>query len=171
MSKGGFLLKKELRQLQTRFLLKGEIMSFKKELMVLKKVQEDLSTLDTVAKEESKGLEKQLGKYSKPVWRELEIIMEREFNIKQPNYYDGDICGNEARRLMTTAKKVMCQFNQYLQVELVENGGSTDRAWREMNKQCKVVGNALLNFDGFLSILRTPPKDLMPTVFAQAQQY
>jgi hypothetical protein len=96
MSKGGFLLKKELRQLQTRFLLKGEIMSFKKELMVLKKVQEDLSTLDTVAKEESKGLEKQLGKYSKPVWRELEIIMEREFNIKQPNYYDGDICGNEA---------------------------------------------------------------------------
>ena len=73
-------------------------MSFKKELTVLKKAQEDLSALNTVAKEELKGLEKELGKYSKPVWRELERILEREFDIKRPNYHGGDICGNEARR-------------------------------------------------------------------------
>jgi hypothetical protein len=73
----------------------------------------------------NKGLEKQLGKYSKYVWRELEIILERGFNIKWPNYYhSGDICGNEDQRLMTTAMQVMRRFNQYLQVELVENGGT-----------------------------------------------
>ena len=93
-------------------------MSFKKELTELKKAQEDLSALNTVAKE------KELGKYSKPVRRELERILEREFDIKRPNYHGGDICGNETRRLMTTAMKVMLRFNQYLQVELVEDGGT-----------------------------------------------
>jgi hypothetical protein len=152
-------------------LRKSEIMSFKKELTVLKKAQEDLSALNTVAKEELKELEKQLGKYSKPVWRELERIPEREFNIKRPNYQGGDICGNQARMLMTTAMQVMHGFNQYLQVELVENGG-TDGARRETKKQCKVIGPALLNFDGFLSLLCTPHKDLTPAIFAhQAQQY
>jgi hypothetical protein len=71
---------------------------------------------------------------------------------------------------MTTAMQVMRQFNQYLQVELAENG-DTDRAKRETKKQCKVVGNALLNFDGFLSLLRTSHKDLTPAIFAQARQY
>jgi hypothetical protein len=119
----------------------------------------------------NKGLEKQLGKYSKYVWRELEIILERGFNIKWPNYYhSGDICGNEAQRLMTTAMQVMRRFNQYLQVELVENGG-TNWARRETKKQCKAVGNTLLNFDGFLSLLLTPHKDLTPAIFAQGQQY
>jgi hypothetical protein len=69
-----------------------------------------------------------------------------------------------------TAMQVMLQFNQYLQVRLVENGG-TDRARRETKKQCEVIGNALLNFDEFLSLLRTPHKDLMPAIFTQAQQY
>jgi hypothetical protein len=87
--------------------LKQEIMPFKKELTVLKKAQEDLSALNTVAKEELKQLENQIGKYSKPVWRELERILEREFDIKPPSYHGGDICGNEAQRLMTTAMKVM----------------------------------------------------------------
>jgi hypothetical protein len=48
----------------------------------------------------------------------------------------------------------MLRFNQYLQVELVENGG-THQARRESKKQCEVVGNASLNFDRFLSLLRT----------------
>jgi hypothetical protein len=102
-------------------------------LTVLKKAQEDLSALNTVAKEELKGLEKELGKYSMCVRREQEIFLEREFDISRPNYHGGDICGNEARRLMTTAMEVMLRFNQYLQVELVENGG-THRARRETKK-------------------------------------
>ncbi len=167
---GEILLEDRTEAIANEISLKKEIMSFKKELTVLKKAQEDLSALNTVAKEELKGLEKELGKYSKPVRRELERILEREFDIKRPNYHGGDICGNEARRLMTTAMKVMLRFNQYLQVELVENGG-TDRARRETKKQCEVVGNALLNFDGFLSLLRTPHKDLTPAIFAQARQY
>jgi hypothetical protein len=60
--------------------------------------------------------------------------------------------------------------NQYLQGELVENGG-TDRAKKETKKQCEVVGNALVNFDGLLSLLRTPHQDLTPAMFAQARQY
>jgi hypothetical protein len=150
--------------------LKTEIISFKKELSVLKKAQEDLSALNTVAKEELKASEKQFGKYRKPVRRELERILAREFDIKRPNYHGGDICGNEARRLMTTAMEVMQRFNQYLQGELVENGG-TDRAKKETKKQCEVVGNALVNFDGLLSLLRTPHQDLTPAMFAQARQY
>jgi hypothetical protein len=84
-------------------------MTFKKELTVLKKAQEDLSALNTVAKEELKGLEKQLRKYgTKPVWRELERILECEFNIKWLNYHGAgrDICGNKPGRPMTTAMQV-----------------------------------------------------------------
>jgi hypothetical protein len=59
--------------------LKREIMSLKKELTVLKKAQEDLSALNAFAKKKMKGLEKQpLGKYSKPVQRELGRILDRE---------------------------------------------------------------------------------------------
>jgi hypothetical protein len=168
--KGEILVEDRTEAIANERSSKKEIMSFKKELTILKKAQEDLSALNTVAKEELRGLEKELGKYSKPVRRELRRILEREFDTKGPNYHGGDICGNEAQRLMITAMKVMLRFNQYLQVELIENGG-TDRARRETKKQCEVVGNALLNFDGFLSLLRTPHKDLTPAIFAQAQQY
>ncbi len=75
--------------------MKTEIISFKKELSVLQKAQEDLSALNTVAKEELKASEKQFGKYRKPVRRELEQILAREFDIKRPNYHGGDICGNK----------------------------------------------------------------------------
>jgi hypothetical protein len=148
---GEILLEDRTEAIANEIPLKKEIMSIKKELTVLKKAQEDLSALDTVAKEELKGLEKELGKYSKLVRRELERILKREFDIKRPNYHGGDICGNEARRLMTTAMKLMLRFNQYLQVELVENGG-THQARTESKKQCEVVGNASLRF---LSLLQT----------------
>jgi hypothetical protein len=103
---------------------------------------------------------------------ELERILECKFNIRRPTYHaGGDICGNKAPRLMTTPMKVMCQFNQYLQVEQAESGG-TDRARRETKKQCQDVGNALLNFHRFPSLLlHTPQKDLTPAIFAQAKQY
>jgi hypothetical protein len=169
-SRGEILAEDRTEAIANEISLKQEIMSFKKELTVLKKAQKDLSALNTVAKEELKRLEKQIGKYSKHVPRELERILECEFDIKRPNYHGWDICGNQARGLMTTAMKVMLRFNQYLQVKLVENGG-TDRARTETKKQCEVVGNALLNFDGFLSLLRTPHQDLTPAIFAQARQY
>jgi hypothetical protein len=71
---------------------------------------------------------------------------------------------------MTTAMKVMRPFNQYLHVELVENG-ATDQTRKDMKMQCKVAENALLNFSGFLSLLRTPHKDMTPAIFAQAGQF
>jgi hypothetical protein len=95
---GAILVEERTKAIVNKISLKGKIMSSfkKKELTVLKKAQEDLPALKTVAKEELKGLEKQLGKYSKPVRRELERILEGKFNIKWPNYHGGNICGNEA---------------------------------------------------------------------------
>jgi predicted nucleic acid-binding Zn-ribbon protein len=93
---GEIVVEDRTEAIANKISFKKEIVSFKKELTVLKKVQEDLSALKTVAKEELKGLEKEIGKYSKPVWQELERILESKFDIKRPNYHGGDICGNKA---------------------------------------------------------------------------
>jgi hypothetical protein len=64
---GEILVEDRTKAIANKISLKQEFMSFRKELRVLKKAQEDLSALNTVAKEELKQLEKQIGKYSKPV--------------------------------------------------------------------------------------------------------
>jgi hypothetical protein len=55
--------------------LKLERMTLKKELSVLKKQKTKLSQHDTTAKVEVTRVEKETGKYSKPIWQGLERIL------------------------------------------------------------------------------------------------
>ena len=61
--------------------LKLEITSFKKELSVFKKQKTDLSQQNTAAKMEVTRVERETGKYSKPIWG-MERILARDWNIK-----------------------------------------------------------------------------------------
>jgi vacuolar-type H+-ATPase subunit D/Vma8 len=58
--------------------LKLEIAFFKKGLSALKKQKTELSQRNTAAKVEVAKVEKELGKYSKPVWQGLERILARD---------------------------------------------------------------------------------------------
>jgi hypothetical protein len=65
--------------------LKLEITSFKKELSVLKKQKTELSQQNTAAKVEVTRVERETGRYSKPIWQGLESILEGDWDIKGPS--------------------------------------------------------------------------------------
>jgi hypothetical protein len=150
--------------------LKLEITNFKKELTVLKKRKTELSQSNTAAKLAVALVEKELGRYSKPVRQELERILARDWNIKRPTWHGGDILGNECRKLMAWARLIFDQIKAFLLEKLEEDGGS-ERAKREVTKRCDIVAKALLLFDGFLSLLRTEHKDLTPQHIEKAREY
>jgi hypothetical protein len=132
--------------------LKEEIKTFKKELSVLKNQKQDLSQLNSGAKAEVDQVEKDLGRHKKPVRRGIESILSKDWNIKRPSWHGGDILGNECRKLMSSAAKlVLEQIMEFLLDRLEENGGS-ERAKREVKERCCIVAKALLLFDGLLSL-------------------
>jgi hypothetical protein len=114
-------------------------------------------------------VEKETGKYSKPVWKGIERILAKDWNIKRPTWHGGDILGNICRKLMPLARLIFYQIKAYLVEQLVEDGGS-ERAKREVQKRCDIVAKALLLFDGFLSLLRTDHKDLTAQVIAKVHK-
>jgi hypothetical protein len=150
--------------------LKEEIKTFKKELSVPKNQKQDLSRLNSAAKAEVGQAEKDLGRCNKPVRRGIESILSKDWNIKRPSWHGGDILGNECRKLMSSAKLILEQIMEFLLNRLEENGGSTG-AKREVKKRCDIVAKALLLFDGLLSLLRTPHKDLTLRKILKARRY
>jgi predicted RNA-binding protein Jag len=104
--------------------LKLEITSLKKELSVLKKQKTGLSQQNTAAKVEVTRVENETGKYSKPIWQELEIILARDWDINRPSWHGGDILGNEGRKLMAWARLIYEQIKAFLLEQLGEDGGS-----------------------------------------------
>jgi hypothetical protein len=113
-------------------------------------------------------VEKVVGKYSKPIWKGIESILAKDWNIKQPSWHGGDILGNECRKLMSWARLILDQIKAFLLKKLKEDGAS-QQAKREMTKHCDIVAKALLLFDGFLSLLRTPHQDLTPAHIEKAR--
>ncbi len=150
--------------------LKLEITAFKKELSALKKKKTELSQNNTAAKVEVTKVEKETGKYSKPIRQGFESILAKDWNIKRPSWHGGDILGNECRKLMACARLILDQLKAFLLEKLEEDGGS-ERAKREVAKRCDIVAKALLLFDGFLSLLRTDHKDLTPEHIEKAREY
>jgi hypothetical protein len=115
-------------------------------------------------------IEKETGKYSKPIWQGLESILAKDWNIKRPSWHGGDILGNECRKLMSCARPIFDQIKSFLLERLEEDGGS-ERAKREVTKRCDIVANALLLFDGFLSLLRTDHNGLTPQLIMKARAF
>ncbi len=150
--------------------LKLEITSFKKELSVLKKQKTELSQQNTAAKVEVTRVERETGRYSKPIRQGLERILARDWNIKRPSWHGGDILGNECRKLMAWSRPIFEQIKAFLLDQLEEDGGS-ERAKTEVRKRCDIVAKALLLFDGFLSLVRTEHKDLTPQHITKAREY
>ena len=150
--------------------LKEEITAFKKELSILKKKKTELSQSNTAAKLEVTQVEKEAGRYSKPIRKGIETILAKDWNIKRPSWHGGDILGNECRKLMACARLIFDQVKQFLLEQLEEDGGS-DRVKREVTKRCDIVAKALLLFDGLLSLLRTDHKDVTPQLIAKAREY
>jgi hypothetical protein len=149
--------------------LKLEIAFFKKELSALKKQKTKLSQLNTAAKVEVTRVETETGKYSKPIWQGLEHILARDWNIKQPSWHGGDILWNKCRKLMVWSRLIFEQIKAFLLDQLEEDGGS-ERAKREVQKQCEIVAKVLLLFDGFLSLVRTEHGDLTPPTHKEGQR-
>jgi hypothetical protein len=150
--------------------LKEEITSFKNELSVLKTRKTELSRMNTAAKVQVAEVEKVVGKYSKPIRKGIEHILASDWNIKRPSWHGGDILGNECRKLMAWARLIFDQIKGFLLAKLEEDGG-TQRRKREVVKRCDIVAKALLLFDGFLSILRTPHQNLTPQLIAKARRF
>jgi hypothetical protein len=149
--------------------LKEEMTSFKKELTDLKKKKTGLLQANTAAKAEVLVAEKGVGCHSKPVRKGLESILAKEWNIKQPSWHRGDILGNECRKSMAWARLIHNQMKAFLLEKMVEDGAS-ERANKEVTKQCDIVAKCLLLFDGFLSVLGTDHKDLAPKLIAKARE-
>jgi hypothetical protein len=150
--------------------LKEEIKTYRKEVLLLKKRKKELSGLNTEAKAVVAQVERDIGRYNKPIRRGIETILSKDWNIKRPSWLGGDILGNECRKLMSSARLILDQIKEFLLERLEENGGSA-RAKREVKKRCDIVAKALLLFDGLLSLLRTPHKDLTPWKILQARRY
>jgi hypothetical protein len=150
--------------------LKEEIKTYRKEVLLLKKRKKELSGLNTEAKAVVAQVERDIGRYNKPIRRGIETILSKDWNIKRPSWHGGDILGNECRKLMSSARLILDQIKEFLLERLEENGGSA-RAKREVKKRCDIVAKALLLFDGLLSLLRTPHKDLTPWKILQARRY
>jgi len=150
--------------------LKEEIKTFKREVLLLKNRKKELSRRNTEAKAAVLQVEKDVGRYNKPIRRGIESILSKDWNIKRPSWHGGDILGNECRKLMSSARLILDQIKEFLLERLEENGGSA-RAKREVKKRCDIVAKALLLFDGLLSLLRTPPKDLTARKILQARRY
>jgi hypothetical protein len=102
--------------------LKLENATFKKELSVLKKQKTELSQQNTAAKVEVTRVERETGRYSKPIWQGLERILERDWNIKRPSWHGGDILGNKCRKLMACLRLIFYQIKDLLV-------GSARREW------------------------------------------
>jgi hypothetical protein len=111
--------------------LKLDIAFFKKELSALKKQRTELSQRNTPAKVEVTRVKTETGKSSKPIWQGLERIMARDWNIKRPSWHDGDILGNECRKLMAWYRLIFKQIKAFLLDQLEEDGG-LERAKREV---------------------------------------
>ena len=144
-----------------RAFLKLEIMALKKELSALKKRKTELSQNNTAAKVEVTQVEKEIGRYRKPIWKAIENILAKDWNIKHPSWHGGDIIGNECWKLMAWMRLIFDQMKAFLLEQLEEDGGM-ERAKREVKKWGDIVAKALLLFNRFLSLLRTEHKNLMP---------
>jgi hypothetical protein len=149
--------------------LKLEVAFFKKELSALKKQKTELSQRNTAAKVEVAKVEKELGKYSKPIRQGLEQILGRHWNIKRPSWHGGGILGNECWKLMAWSRLIFEQIKAFLLDQLEEDGGS-ELAKTEVRKRCDIVATALLLFDGFLSLVRAEHKYLTPQHITKARE-
>jgi hypothetical protein len=54
-------------------------------------------------------VQKDTGKYSKPIRKGIESILAEDWNIKHPSWHGGDILGNKCQKLMAWARLI---FNQ-----------------------------------------------------------
>ena len=86
--------------------LKLEITVFKKELSALKSRKKELSQLNAAAKVEVGQVEKEIGRHSKPVWKGIETILEKDWSVKRPCWCCGDVLGHECRKLTSVASSV-----------------------------------------------------------------
>jgi hypothetical protein len=50
---------------------------------------------------------------ARAVWRGIESILSKDWNIKRPSWHGGDILGNECRKLMSSAKLVLEQIMEF----------------------------------------------------------
>jgi hypothetical protein len=150
--------------------LKEEITSFKKELTDLKKKKTGLSQANTAAKAEVLVVEKEVGCCSKPIRKGLESIPAKEWNIKRPSWHGGDALGNECRKSMVWARLVCNQMKAFPLEKMVEDGAS-ERAKKEVTKQCDIIAKCWLLFDGFLSVSRADHEDLTPELIAKAREH
>jgi hypothetical protein len=115
-------------------------------------------------------VEMNTGKYSKPIWKGIETVLAKDWNIKRPSWHGGDILGNKCRKLMAWARLIFNQIKAFLLEQLDEDGGS-EGAKAEVRKGCDLIAKALLSFDRFLSLLRTDHKDLTPEHIRKARDY
>jgi hypothetical protein len=111
---------------------KEEIKTFKKELPVLKNQKQDMSRLNSAAKAEVGQVEKNVGRCNEPIWRGIKSILSKDWNIKRPSWHGGDILGNECWKLMSSAKLVLEQIEEFSLERLKENRDNSQ--WTGMNK-------------------------------------
>jgi hypothetical protein len=116
------------------------------------------------------AVEKETGKYSKPIRKGIKTILVKDWNFKWPSWHGGDILGNKCRKLMAWARLIFEQMKAFLLGQLEQHGGS-EQAKREVTKQCDIVVKALLLFDGFVSLLRTDHEDRTSQHISMAQDY
>jgi hypothetical protein len=67
--------------------LKDEIKTFKKESSVLRNQKQDLSQLNAAAKVEVVLVKMDVGRHNEPVWRGIESILSKDWNIKPPSFH------------------------------------------------------------------------------------
>ena len=138
--------------------------------MVLNDRKQDLSRLNTEAKAEVVKTEKDIGKCNMPIWRRIESILSKDWNIERPPWHGGDILGNKCQKIMSSARPIFDQIEELLLERLEENGGSA-RAKREVKKRCDIATKALLLLDGPLSLLIKSHKYLTPWKIRKAWRY
>ena len=56
------------------------------------------------------GKLQQNGRYGKPIWKGLKIILAKDWNIKQPSCCGGDMLGNECQKLMSMARHFLTKL-------------------------------------------------------------
>jgi hypothetical protein len=72
--------------------------------------------------------------------------------------------------LIALPRLIFNRIKAFLLEQLGEDGG-LEQAKAEMRKRCDLIAKGLLLFDGFLSLLRTDHKDLIPEHITKAREY
>jgi hypothetical protein len=66
-------------------------------------------------------------------------VLAKDWNVKWPSWYGGDILGNnKCRKLMAWARLIFDQIKAFL-LEQLEDDGGLEPAKREVRKQCDII--------------------------------